>query len=142
MLIKLLSGGFTLFPYFLQSLWKLFITWFLFVCCCISVYSVHLAQLPQCCLWQWWKERLKLFWQGNIHIDSKLKIDATLYRNTLLLCGLGWDLPYSSSGLGMVTQAWPIRAGLGTFAGMIGEEGFSLLRLLALEIRMVISAIT
>lgn len=41
-----------------------------------------------------------------------------------------------------VTQSWPTTACLGTFAGTNAEEGFSLLGLLALEILMVISAIT
>lgn len=62
--------------------------------------------------------------------------------NTHLVYVSWVGLIYSSSEVGPVTQACPLRAFLGTFAGTISGEEFSLLGFLVLEILVVISAIS
>lgn len=78
---------------------------------------------------------------SNFHIGFKLKIDTTLHRNTLSLCGLSGP-DFSSSGIRTVIQVWPITGFFWDFCWKCWGRRFSLSGFLALEILVVIFAVT
>ena len=133
----------TLLPCFASYLWTLLImgnSFFLFGAASLFSLCILLSCLSILSLTMMKGEPNRLDKIRNFHIDSKLKINTTLHGNI----PVSWvGLTYSSSsGTGTGTQAWHIRAFLGTFAGTAGGDEFSFLGFLALEILVVISAIS
>ena len=70
----------------------------------------------------WWKGELKSLDEiSNLHIDSKLKLLHCIWTHLVYMSWVG--LIYSSSEVGTVPQACPLRSFLGTFAGIISWRG-------------------
>ena len=70
----------------------------------------------------WWKGELKSLDEiSNLHTDSKLKLLHCIWTHLVYMSWVG--LIYSSSEVGTVPQACPLRSFLGTFAGIISWRG-------------------